>query len=383
MDADSKDRISACVRVLLDPRVRAQCSPLLLGGTRAVFSSLVAHKRLEAEKSKAELRSQIKTNPSDCISFRQLRGRNALGACEEVDDEQQLAQATSAGGASGQNERKFISRTNHRVNVFTSVSPRAPSADGDAAAGGKQVEMGDKKNIQALTGSTDPVYVEATVVVHDFDIVIDFYVLNRTDVTLTNVEVELFIVGDLKLTDRHPTFTLAPRAATSLVTNIKVSSTETGHVFGNVSFDVPNSQVGIIPTLVSLQEIYIDIMNYIRPATCSDAEFRAMWAEFEWENKVAVFTVIPDCRLFLAHIQTLTNMTCLTPQTDVEQDFLAANLFANSVFGEAALLNLSIEKSGGKIEGFIRIRAKNQGIALSLGDRITMKQKGSEHAGKQ
>ncbi len=26
--------------------------------------------------------------------------------------------------------------------------------------------------------------------------------------------------------------------------------------------------------------------SYIKPAQCSDAEFRKMWSEFEWENKV-------------------------------------------------------------------------------------------------
>ena len=41
--------------------------------------------------------------------------------------------------------------------------------------------------------------------------------------------------------------------------------------------------------------------------------------------------------------------------------------------GEDALANLSIEKTeSGTIVGHVRIRSKTQGIALSLGDRITM-----------
>lgn len=60
-----------------------------------------------------------------------------------------------------------------------------------------------------------------------------------------------------------------------------------------------------------------------------------------------------------------------------ECGFLAANLYAKSVFGEDALVNLSIEKQGdGNLSGYIRIRSKTQGIALSLGDKITLKQKG-------
>ena len=42
--------------------------------------------------------------------------------------------------------------------------------------------------------------------------------------------------------------------------------------------------------------------------------------------------------------------------------------------GEDALANLSIEKSEetGAIQGHVRIRSKTQGIALSLGDKITL-----------
>lgn len=60
---------------------------------------------------------------------------------------------------------------------------------------------------------------------------------------------------------------------------------------------------------------------------------------------------------------------------------MAANLYARSVFGEDALVNVSIEKKedgDGKIGGYIRIRSKTQGIALSLGDRITAVQRSSE-----
>jgi len=43
------------------------------------------------------------------------------------------------------------------------------------------------------------------------------------------------------------------------------------------------------------------------------------------------------------------------------------------VIGEDALANLSIERTeAGTITGHVRIRSKTQGIALSLGDRITM-----------
>lgn len=60
---------------------------------------------------------------------------------------------------------------------------------------------------------------------------------------------------------------------------------------------------------VILNDIHIDIMDYIKPAYCTEAQvrlayliglplanrrlqFRSMWTEFEWENRVNVTTTI-------------------------------------------------------------------------------------------
>lgn len=64
----------------------------------------------------------------------------------------------------------------------------------------------------------------------------------------------------------------------------------------------------------------------------------------------------------------------------------AANLYAISVFGEDALVNVSVEKKSdadGKLSGHVRIRSKTQGIALSLGDRITLVQRGPPTSSSQ
>jgi coatomer subunit beta len=85
-------------------------------------------------------------------------------------------------------------------------------------------------------------------------------------------------------------------------------------------------------------------------------------------------------------------MKCLTPEQTMSGncEFLAANLYAKSMFGESALANLSIEvgKNGyvlgtslfnllllAHFLGHIRIRAKSQGMAISLGDKINDSQK--------
>lgn len=62
-----------------------------------------------------------------------------------------------------------------------------------------------------------------------------------------------------------------------------MSSTETGVIFGNIVYDAAGQ---LDRNVVVLNDIHIDIMDYISPAYCADVAFRNMWAEFEWENKV-------------------------------------------------------------------------------------------------
>ena len=273
-----------------------------------------------------------------------------------------------------------------------------------------------------LTGFSDAVYAEAYVTVHQYDIVLDVAVTNRSAATMQNVTLELATMGDLKLVERPQSHTLAPGAQRSIHANIKVSSTETGAIFGNLVYESTGYSDR---SVVVLADIHIDIMDYIVPALCPDVQFRSMWAEFEWENKVAVNTSIAEPLAFLDHILASTNMRCLTPPSALDGDcgFLAANLYARSVFGEDALVNVSVEKlPDGRLGGYIRIRcaagavfgeclfggrgaaerggrsrgllqvpsltssppfsplprcrSKTQGIALSLGDKLILKQKG-------
>ena len=75
-----------------------------------------------------------------------------------------------------------------------------------------------------------------------------------------------------------------PAILFSIKANVKVASTENGIIFGNIVYDC--SGAASDRNVVVLNDIHIDIMDYIVPASCTETEFRAMWAEFEWENKV-------------------------------------------------------------------------------------------------
>ncbi|TXG62373.1 hypothetical protein EZV62_013736 [Acer yangbiense] len=338
IDNDSYDRVALCIRLLCN--TGDEVRKIWLQSCRQSFVKMLSEKQLrETEELKAKALVSH-AQPDDLIDFYHLKSRKGMSQLELEDEVQDdLKRATG----------EFIK-------------------DGDDA---------NKLNrILQLTGFSDPVYAEAYVTVHHYDIVLDVTVINRTKETLQNLCLELATMGDLKLVERPQNYTLAPESSKQIKANIKVSSTETGVIFGNIVYETSNV---LERTVVVLNDIHIDIMDYISPAVCSDAAFRTMWAEFEWENKVAVNTIIQDEKEFLDHIIKSTNMKCLTAPSalDGECGFLAANLYAKSVFGEDALVNVSIEKQvDGKLSGYIRIRSKTQGIALSLGDKITLKQKG-------
>jgi len=233
--------------------------------------------------------------------------------------------------------------------------------------------------VTQLTGFSDPVYAEAYVNVNQYDIVLDVLIVNQTRDTLQACTLELATLGDLKLVEKPQPFVLAPNDFANIKANVKVASTENGIIFGNIVYDIAGSTSD--RNVVVLNDIHIDIMDYIVPASCTETEFRSMWAEFEWENKVSVNTSLTDLMGYLNSLLASTNMKCLTPDKALQGEcgFMAANLYAKSIFGEDALANVSLEKNFNKPEapvtGHIRIRAKSQGMALSLGDKINICQK--------
>jgi len=338
-DEDSFDRMLLCIKVLANPEEKIR--KIWLSDCRHSFSKMIEEKIVQEATEQQEKEKESFAQPDDLIDFRHLKTRRGMTQLE-VEDEV----ANDLGRATG----------------FA-----------DASSGEQKLDR-----ILQLTGFSDPVYAEACVTVHQYDIVLDVMVLNRTNETLQNISLELATMGDLKLVERPQSYTLAAGAQKCIRANIKVSSTETGVIFGNITFDTSSS---VDRTVVVLNDVHIDIMDYISPASCHDVAFRSMWAEFEWENKVAVNTGMTDIHQFLDHLVSSTNMKCLTPPSALEGNcgYLAANLYARSVFGEDALVNVSLEKqSDGNIGGFIRIRSKTQGIALSLGDKITLRQKASK-----
>lgn len=347
IDEDSVDRIMSCVRSLAEFAQKKELETVFLDDTRKAFRAMVHVEEQKRAAKDAVERAKSAVQVDDVVSIRQLAKRTAGDGSDEI--ELDLEKATG----------------------------------GDSAVEDLSSKL---SRVVQLTGFSDPVYAEAYVKVHQFDIVLDVLLVNQTTETLQNLSVEFATLGDLKVVERPTTQNLSAHDFQNVQSTIRVSSTDTGVIFGNVVYDGPSSTES---NVVILNDVHVDIMDYIQPAQCTETQFRTMWTEFEWENKVNINSKAKSLRDFLAQLMACTNMTCLTPEASMKGDcqFLSANLYARSVFGkyfqkasewgfmlicaagEDALANLSIEKEGedGPVTGFVRIRSRSQGLALSLG----------------
>ena len=291
--SDCQERITLCIRTLLDPKARGILKPTLLKAGRETFAAFLKllkdNELKDNNQKKAESKDEYTTQADDLIHFRQLHSLAVSAGDVDLDDGADLARATGY-----------------------------DSADSLLAT--------ELSHVYQLSGFADPVYAEAFVTVHDYDIVLEILVINRTPNTLAGLTVELATMGDMKIVERPQSHTIGPLDQMTIRASIKVSSTETGHIFGTIVYEDTATKE---KCYINLNDIHMDIMDYIRPASCTDEVFRSMWAEFEWENKVAISTSITSLVEFLNHIVTSTNMNCLTPHGNAEQgSFLAANLYA-------------------------------------------------------
>merc|ERR1711939_886342 len=246
-DEDSVDRIMSCVRSLAEFAQKKDLETAFLDDTRKAFRDMVQVEERKRKEKEDVLKARQAVQVDDVVSIRQLSKKNTMdGAAEEI--ELDLEKATG----------------------------------GDSATEDLSSKL---SRVVQLTGFSDPVYAEAYVQVHQFDIILDVLLVNQTRETLQNLSVEFATLGDLKVVERPTTQNLAPLDFLNVQATIKVSSTDTGVIFGNIVYDSPS---GTDTHVVILNDIHADIMDYIQPATCTESAFRTMWTEFEWENKVNI-----------------------------------------------------------------------------------------------
>lgn len=148
-----------------------------------------------------------------------------------------------------------------------------------------------------------------------------------------NFLVEFVIFGDFKVVERLISQFFGFYDFYNVQCIIKVLFIDMGVIFGNVVYE---GVYFIDMNVVILNDLYVDIMDYIQFVMCSEMQFRIMWIEFEWENKVNINSKVKMLRDFLDQLMVCMNMNCLMFEVSLKGDcqFLSVNLYVRSVFGK-------------------------------------------------
>jgi coatomer subunit beta len=184
LDRDSRDRIATCLKMITEPS--KDIVHLWLEAYRASYAATLEERRSRDIEEQDARNAANACQPDDLIDFAHLKHRKGVAQIEledEVATDLQLA---------------------------TGLAPGV-----DASTGGMRRTM-------QLTGLSDAVYAEAEVVTHQYDVVLDVTVINRTKATMQNLCLELATMGDLKLVERPQNYTLAAGESKRLRANIKV-----------------------------------------------------------------------------------------------------------------------------------------------------------------
>ncbi|KAG0698211.1 coatomer beta subunit appendage platform-domain-containing protein [Suillus ampliporus] len=298
--AESMLIMTSIIRVgqskFVTPQEKTIVHDTFLKDTKVVYSKmLVAQEKKAAEKKELESTQERVVQVDDLLTFRQFSKNSADDLIDYVED---LGKATGVAEV----WEDFISNVT-RISQLTEVYIKMHGFD---------ILLGSYTFLYALFYQQR--LIDGTQMC--------FWSTRR--LTCCRIFVLIFAtLGDLKLVERPAVYTIAPHCFQSIKATIKVSSTETGVILGSILWEGP----ALAERCVILNDIPIDIMDYIKPAYC-------MWIEFEWANRVNVSTNMSDPRNYLKHVMKSTNMSCLTPEGAMsgDCDFLSANMYARSLF---------------------------------------------------
>lgn len=138
-----------------------------------------------------------------------------------------------------------------------------------------------------LTGYSDPIYAEALMTIHKYEIIFEILLVNRENKPLQNVTVEFSTQGDSRILEKANSINLAPFQTGNLKMCVKLSSSEAGLIFGSITFE---NSAGITQGYLITNEIVVDLIDFIYPARIEMETFRKCWSKYDWENRITMNT---------------------------------------------------------------------------------------------
>jgi vesicle coat complex subunit len=298
--------------------------------------------KLEQELSKKKKKDFKNNQPDDFISFRH---------CKMYDPDNPDV---------GEDDENISQMSNNNIN-FDDQFPNTFSRDSD---------NNRRRFVEVLSGTEDPLFVEAEVNIYTFDLSIEFTIKNKSKNALQNVSIQLFVPKEFSIIEKPPIFTLDPNEVVHVRSSVKFTKTVNAYIFGQISFNNFKGE----NSFMHLSGLFIELLSTYKE-DISDLDFRKNWSDYTWEHNVMIVSrkkSFSDC---VNELIKGLNMTLVSPKNiDLINDdypFMVANLYAKTKLGENALVNLSVEKSkDNKIIGTCVIRSKTKDFMTGLGEKI-------------
>ena len=227
-----------------------------------------------------------------------------------------------------------------------------------------------KKFVEVLSGTEDPLFVEATVSVFNFDLSLEFSVKNKTKNALQNCNVVLFVPKEFTVIEKSGAFTLNAGEQVSVRNSVKFSKSVNAYIFAMVEYSNYKGE----NFYLNLSGIFVELMNTYE-ASISDFEFRKSWNDYSWEHNVMIVSRKKTFGECVSELIKGLKMTLVFPKRlgDIDNDapFFVANLYTKTKLEEDALINISVERTkDNKIIGTCIIRSKTKDFMTSLGEKI-------------
>ena len=233
-------------------------------------------------------------------------------------------------------------------------------------------ESDNKKRrfVEVLSGTEDPLFVEAEVNIYTYDLSIEFTIKNKSKNALQNVSLQLFVPKEFSIIEKPPIFTLEPNETVHVRSSVKFTKTINAYIFGQVSFNNFKGE----NSFMHLSGLFIELLSTYKE-NISDLDFRKNWSDYTWEHNVMIVSRKKKFSECVNELIKGLNMTLVSPKTiemiNDEFPFMVCNLYAKTKLGENALVNLSVERSkDNKIIGSCFIRSKTKDFMTGLGEKI-------------
>jgi vesicle coat complex subunit len=137
-------------------------------------------------------------------------------------------------------------------------------------------ESDNKKRrfVEVLSGTEDPLFVEAEVNIYTYDLSIEFTIKNKSKNALQNVSLQLFVPKEFSIIEKPPIFTLEPNETVHVRSSVKFTKTINAYIFGQISFNNFKGE----NSFMHLSGLFIELLSTYKE-NISDLDFRKNWSD--------------------------------------------------------------------------------------------------------